>query len=141
LNQFLPAVSRSDSRGNTHYCWPDDVAVRFWKHETLETQPQLRPDLARAQRSRAHFGPGGTANLEDALECCLAAVRRLGTDILVLNQSRPDIELSVARVVVPGLRHFWRRLGPGRLYSVPVQLGWLEAPKTESELNPVSIFF
>jgi len=40
-------------------------------------------------------------------------------------------------VVVPGLRHFWPRYGPGRLYDVPVRLGWLPAPLDESELNPV----
>jgi oxazoline/thiazoline synthase len=47
----------------------------------------------------------------------------------------------VARVVVPGLRHFWRRLAPGRLYDVPVSLGWLDRPRAETELNPISIFF
>jgi ribosomal protein S12 methylthiotransferase accessory factor len=46
----------------------------------------------------------------------------------------------VARVVVPGLRHFWRRLAPGRLYDVPVELGWLATPLTEDQLNPVSCF-
>jgi ribosomal protein S12 methylthiotransferase accessory factor len=32
-------------------------------------------------------------------------------------------------------------LGPGRLYDVPVQLGWLASPTAEKALNPVSIFF
>jgi ribosomal protein S12 methylthiotransferase accessory factor len=49
--------------------------------------------------------------------------------------------VPVARVVVPGLRHFWRRLGPGRLYDVPVRLGWLAAPVAEAQLNPLSMFF
>jgi len=39
-------------------------------------------------------------------------------------------------VIVPGLRHFYRRYGPGRLYDVPVKLGWLERPLAESELTP-----
>jgi ribosomal protein S12 methylthiotransferase accessory factor len=72
---------------------------------------------------------------------CLDATRRLGLDVLVLDQSRPDIDLSVTRVVVPGFRHFWRRLGPGRLYDVPVRLGWVPAPTAEADLNPTSIFF
>ncbi|PON13898.1 hypothetical protein C2W62_31920 [Candidatus Entotheonella serta] len=29
---------------------------------------------------------------------------------------------------------------PGRLYDVPVQLGWLLAPLHEDELNPISMF-
>jgi ribosomal protein S12 methylthiotransferase accessory factor len=46
----------------------------------------------------------------------------------------------VVKVIVPGLRHFWRRTAPGRLYDVPVKMGWLKESKKEDELNPVSIF-
>jgi oxazoline/thiazoline synthase len=59
----------------------------------------------------------------------------------VLDQTRPDIGLSVVTVIVPGMRHFWRRLAPGRLYDVPVVLGWLPVPLSETQLNPLSIFF
>ena len=37
-----------------------------------------------------------------------------GLEVLVLDQTRPDVGLPVVRVVVPGLRHFWARFGPGR---------------------------
>ena len=43
--------------------------------------------------------------------------------------------------MAPGLRHFWRRLGPGRLYDVPVRLGWLDRPTPEDEINPWNVFF
>jgi ribosomal protein S12 methylthiotransferase accessory factor len=39
-------------------------------------------------------------------------------------------------VIVPGLRHFYRRFAPGRLYDVPVQLGLRDQPIPESELTP-----
>jgi hypothetical protein len=39
-------------------------------------------------------------------------------------------------VIVPGLRHFYRRFAPGRLYDVPVKLGLLERPLSENELTP-----
>jgi ribosomal protein S12 methylthiotransferase accessory factor len=58
----------------------------------------------------------------------------------VLDQTRTDIGIPVAKVVVPGLRHFWARFGPGRLYDVPVSLGWLERPLPESALNPIPLF-
>jgi hypothetical protein len=45
--------------------------------------------------------------------------------------------VPVARVIVPGMRHFYIRFAPGRLYDIPVKLGWLERPRTEAELNPV----
>ena len=54
---------------------------------------------------------------------CVNLVKREGLDFLVLDQTRPDIEVPVARVIVPGLRHFYRRFAPGRLYDVPIKLG------------------
>ena len=67
-------------------------------------------------------------------------VEAKGMEFLVLDQTRPDIGLPVAKVIVPGLRHFWSRLGQGRLYDVPVVMGWLDRPLTEAELNPIAIF-
>jgi ribosomal protein S12 methylthiotransferase accessory factor len=46
----------------------------------------------------------------------------------------------VVKAVVPGLRHFWPRFAPGRLYEAPVRLGWLERPRAEAELNPVPLY-
>ena len=63
--------------------------------------------------------------------------KRAGLDFLVLDQTRPDIEVPVVRVIVPGMRHFYRRFGPGRLYDIPVKLGWLDRPLSETELNPL----
>src|SRR5262249_22819436 len=68
---------------------------------------------------------------------CVTLAKRAGLDFLVLDQTRPDIEVPVARVIVPGLRHFYRRFAPGRLYDVPVKLGWRDQPLSESELNPL----
>ena len=44
------------------------------------------------------------------------------------------------KVVVPGLRHFWARFAPGRLFDVPVRLGRLAAPTPYEDLNPVPLF-
>jgi bacteriocin biosynthesis cyclodehydratase domain-containing protein len=75
-------------------------------------------------------------NAHEQVEACVEIARRAGHDFLVLDQTRPDVEVPVARVIVPGLRHFYRRLGPGRLYDVPVKLGLLDRPLPESELTP-----
>jgi ribosomal protein S12 methylthiotransferase accessory factor len=69
----------------------------------------------------------------------VAKLERAGLEVLVLNRTRPDLELSVVRVIVPGLRHFWRRLAPGRLYTVPVTMGWCHQALAESALNPVPL--
>ena len=63
-----------------------------------------------------------------------------GMEMIVLDQTREEIGLPVAKVVVPGLRHFWSRYAPGRLYDVPVQLGWLSRPTAEDDLNPIPMF-
>ena len=59
----------------------------------------------------------------------------------LLDQTQPDLDLCVAKVIVPGMRHFWRRLGPGRLYDVPVRMGQLTHPTTEERMNPWNVFF
>jgi len=85
-------------------------------------------------------GSGWTAGLLDntrrQVDACVDIARRAGLDFLVLDQTRPDVEVSVVRVIVPGLRHFYRRFGPGRLYDVPVKLGLLDRPRSENELTP-----
>ncbi len=61
-------------------------------------------------------------------------------EVLLLDQTQPDLRLPVVRVIVPGLRHFWPRFAPGRLYDVPVELGRLAAPTPYDDLNPVPLF-
>ena len=73
--------------------------------------------------------------------CCQRIAAARGIEILVLDQTRPDVGLPVVRVVAPGLRHFWARFGPGRLYDVPVQQGWLPRAVQEGELNPFVVQF
>jgi ribosomal protein S12 methylthiotransferase accessory factor len=48
--------------------------------------------------------------------------------------------MAVVKVIVPGLRHFWPRFGPGRLYEVPARLGWLTQPLTEQQMNQVPLY-
>ena len=75
-------------------------------------------------------------SVKGQVEACVEVARRAGYDFLVLDQTRPDVEVPVVRVIVPGLRHFYKRFGPGRLYDVPVKLGWLDKPLREDELTP-----
>ena len=61
-------------------------------------------------------------------------------EMLVLDQTRPEINMPVVKVIVPGLRHFWARFAPGRLYDVPVQMGWQKKALREEDLNPIPVF-
>jgi oxazoline/thiazoline synthase len=68
---------------------------------------------------------------------CVRLAEQAGLDFLVLEQTRPDVEVPVVRVIVPGLRHFYRRFAPGRLYDIPIKLGLRDRPLTEDGLNPL----
>jgi bacteriocin biosynthesis cyclodehydratase domain-containing protein len=129
LNQFLSIGLMGDGDGNKSTL-DGTTPLR------LEDHPYLTPTGSPAVQP----GTGLTFSRLDTREqvaACVDAVRRAGLDFMVLDQTRPDIGVPVARVIVPGLRHFYRRFAPGRLYDVPVKLGWLDRPTPESELNPI----
>lgn len=137
LNQ-MAATSSDDPRGTDAGL---DRDMETWMNTaTAANQPYLLPDLAapawRPADHQYHAGDDLAANV-------LTLQRRLeraGLNMLVLDQTRPDIGLPVVRVVVPGIRPFWSRLAPGRLYDVPVKLGWLDVPTAEADLNPIPMF-
>jgi ribosomal protein S12 methylthiotransferase accessory factor len=134
LNQFLsiglmggrdPNPSSQESN--------DGVATPPFR---LQDHPYLTPSGATVVRP--DFGSKfGSLDAREQVRACVNLAKRAGLDFLVLDQTRPDIDVPVARVIVPGLRHFYRRFAPGRLYDVPVKLGWQGRPLSESELNPL----
>jgi ribosomal protein S12 methylthiotransferase accessory factor len=75
-------------------------------------------------------------DLREDVMTCVKLARERGLEVLVLDQTRRDVGLPVVKVIVPGMRHFWARFGSGRLYNVPVNMGWLKKPLTEGQLNP-----
>jgi oxazoline/thiazoline synthase len=102
----------------------------------LEDYPYLTP--SGNPTAQAEFGSKfGHLDTREQAAACVSLAKQAGLDFLVLDQTRPDIETPVVRVIVPGLRHFYRRFAPGRLYDVPVKLGLREQPLKESELNPI----
>lgn len=78
--------------------------------------------------------------VERALCDVLDALKKAELPTYAINMSRADLPFKVVRAIVPGLRHFWRRLGPGRIYQIPVQLGHTVEPRQEKMMNPHSFF-
>ncbi|XXT20160.1 TOMM precursor leader peptide-binding protein [Sorangium sp. So ce429] len=141
VNQFLPTVWRTDEKGDTIYWFHDKEAIRWWKTATFTDQPHLLPDPRVPLRRAEDYVDRSSPDLLGDVQTCVELARDRGLEVFVLDQTQPDVGLSVAKVIVPGMRHFWKRFGPGRLYDVPVKLGWLAAPRREDELNPIGIFF
>jgi oxazoline/thiazoline synthase len=135
LNQFLsiglmgarnqnPLDQASNQKSNAE----GPPSFRLEDHPYLAPSGAVRPDLG------SKFGG---LDAREQVTACVNLAKRAGLDFLVLDQTRPDIEVPVVRVIVPGLRHFYRRFAPGRLYDVPVKLGWQDRPLSEDELNPL----
>jgi ribosomal protein S12 methylthiotransferase accessory factor len=102
----------------------------------LKEHPFLVPNGKPAMNPRALAKFGPLDNTREQVDACVNIASRAGLDFLVLNQTRPDVGVPVVRVIAPGLRHFYRRFAPGRLYDVPIKLGLLDRPLLENELTP-----
>ncbi len=118
---------------------PTSTMMTWHREATLENQPYLQP-LKGAAKGTRDFPTLCERGIVPALEAATEALEGVGLEPLAMDLSWPDLDLACARVVVPGLRHFWTRFAPGRLYDVPVKLGWLDKPKAEAELNPIPFF-
>lgn len=137
LNQILPSVLSTHADGSTQYVSPvNPLAIEWWKTATLERDPYLVADKNIAPKGSADYPQLWSDDLREDIVNCKQIVAKQGMEMLVLDQTRPDIGLKVVKVIVPGMRHFWKRLSPGRLYEVPCKMGWIEKPLTEARLNP-----
>ncbi len=136
LNQLLPVVM-NDDKG---YLTSDKVFVDWLEKGKLKDNAYLEPLGAIKKDLKVDYPELCKPNLYDSLQFCIKTLKKQGLETLVVDLTQPDVGLPVAKVIVPGLRHFWRRTAPGRLYDVPVKMGKLKKPLTEKQLNPVSIF-
>jgi oxazoline/thiazoline synthase len=140
VNQFLPSVSLKNNDGTTRYLFGDELAKQWWGTAQIGTLDYLTPSEHQA-KTFSDFDNPSTQDVLTDVEHLVGVFRDNDMEMLVLDQTRPDIGLNVVKVVVPELCHFWRRFGKRRLYELPVQLGLLPEPKTADDLNPHSIFF
>ncbi len=138
MNQCLTWVPRSGS-SDSQYGVDDPMCLRWWKSGKLADHPYLAPAHDAELRGKSDYPVPDTADVREDVERCRSLVEAKGMEFLVLDQTRPDIDMPVARVIVPGLRHFWERFAPGRLYDVPVEMGWRESSLAESDLNSVPV--
>lgn len=126
----------------------------FLKQEKIDAHFKLRKQwiLTSSLKEHPYFIPNGSVkkqsdfirfdsdDLKTDILTCEKIVSQKGMELLILDQTRSEIGLPVVRVVVPGLRHMWNRYAPGRLYDVPVELGWIQEKLKEEELNPLPVF-
>ena len=138
LNQFLPMIERRNEDGSTDYLVDDLETLNWCRTATVAAEPWLLPD---PERPATRVGPQAGFDLAERVAEHVRRIEEAGSEVIVVDQSRPDIDLRVVKVIAPALRHFWRRLGPGRLYDAPVRMGLLEKPTPEDRLNSWNVFF
>lgn len=133
--QFAPAVLESHSDGSTNYMFNDAESLRWWTEARITTHPYLTPS---GEAPRKHEST--EYSVATALSEILSRLRQKNLQVFYLDQTRPEVGLSVVKVICPGMRHWWARFAPGRLYDVPVVLDKLTQPRLETELNAVPLF-
>jgi ribosomal protein S12 methylthiotransferase accessory factor len=125
LAQMTHAV-QTDAGGPTLRRWLAEV--------TPATDTWLAPD------GQLPLAPSSaTGDLAADIATGVDAIARAGHETIVVDLTLPDVGVPVVKVVSPGLRHFFPRLAPGRLYDIPVSLRWLEQPTREADLNPYPV--
>lgn len=141
VNQLLPMVEGHEEGGLKRAYQVEDKAFQEWfETATMENQPYLVPRGNGERKKASDYLRLCNPTVYDSVKYCVETAAHHGLDTLVLDMTREDVGLNVVKVVVPGLRHFWKRLGPGRLYDVPIKMGWLDQRFKEEELNPIGVF-
>ena len=138
MNQLMPAVVGAGEGGD--YDWSDPDAVHWWRTARSDALPYLRPDPTVRPRTPADYHHCPTDDLHEDITTVQQRLEGLGLDVMVLDQTRPDVGLPVMKAIVPGMRGFWARFAPGRLYDVPVKLGRQTRPTAYEDLNPIPLF-
>ena len=138
VNQFFASLYALED-GDLRKAF-DPGAVEWWSTASIENKAYAVPlagDLLRLNQ----LPDLSSHDLLDEVQTTIRQIESRGLEVLLLDQTRPDVDFPVIKALVPGMRHFWARLAPGRLYDVPVELGWLPARREESGLNPTPVFF
>lgn len=133
LNQSLKSELSKQTKGVHGYVGPVRRAQLAWqKAMTTAENPFLTPNRALPARTFSDFDYHPSNDLRDDIDRCVQIATKLGHETLVLDMTRPDTDLCVVKVFVPGLRHFWPRFGVGRLFGAPDE----ENQDREASLNP-----
>ena len=95
----------------------------------------LAPEGSAAVKTREDYSPCHGEDLREDLRSCVELARERGLETLVLDQTRAEAGMRAVKVIVPGMRPWWARFASGRLYDVPVEIGWQSARLSEEQLN------
>jgi oxazoline/thiazoline synthase len=126
------SASGSESRNMLSSSWH----LLAWSLRTSMTEDSyLRPDAG--NDCHTHHMNKTFPTLDDCHDIC----RKNCLELLAIDMTRKELDVPVARVVVPGLRSIWPRFASGRLYDVPIAQGWRESTYAENDVNATPILY
>lgn len=124
----------------------DDHGMLFGLQQTEERLQFLLDDKRPLRTFDEEFkGKTKRTDLTDDLQDVLQEFRRLNLDVMVVNQTTPEIkrnDLHCVKVIIPGMlpmtfgHHLTRVTGLERVLRVPMELGYVKQPLTLEQLNP-----
>ena len=138
LNQFLAHILITTPEQPTGTVNAEDI-VQWLTNARIADHSYILPGDFPVRRM-SDFPVVRNDDLRDDVVYCQKAVEKRGMELLVLDQTRPEIGMPVVKVFVPGMRHFWPRYAPGRLFDVPVSQGRLKTALSEDQMNPTVMF-
>ncbi len=118
----------------------DEYFLKFGNKKPSE-ENYLCPALNLPKKNINDFQDLSTDDFLKDINILVDKFKTIGLETFIIDLTREEIGLSVVRVIVPGLVHFWPRFGSERLYNIPVKMGWLNKPLTEDELNQIPFYF
>ncbi|MFD6439982.1 TOMM precursor leader peptide-binding protein [Peribacillus sp. NPDC060186] len=124
----------------------DDHGMLFGLPQTEERLQFLLDDNRPLRTFDEEFkGKAKHSDLTDDLQDILQEFRRLNLDVIVVDQTTPEIKrngLHCVKVLIPGMlpmtfgHHLTRVTGLERVLRVPVELGYAKQPLKLEQLNP-----
>ncbi|MDK2596172.1 YcaO-like family protein [Pseudoalteromonas obscura] len=135
LNPVLAA-----QRALTELCqlYPNrDANKSLFDFDKIPNEPFMYPaqDGATSKTTLAYCD-----DISDNIINIVEQLAQVGLDTLIVDHSREDLPIHTVKVLVPGLCHMWPQLGNQRLYTLPVQLGWLSEANSELTLNQQGLY-
>lgn len=115
-------------------------AFSAWLTRTTTADPAFKYLLPAGANHWRDYPDRRRLDLPAQRAACLALAAANDWELYLADFTRADIGLAVLRVMIPQLRSMHRRLGPGRLYDTPVQLGLRDRATPEEEMNAIDIF-
>jgi len=138
-----PRIALERAVSELGQCWrPADQEVYSLKFQDtpLSREPFLKAAPHRISTVLSNFPKGQRNDFFADIEDTVRLLYKRGLEMLVMDLTRPDVGFPVARVIVPGLLHFWPRFGCRRLFEIPKAFGWIDEGADEDDLNPIPFY-